>query len=1051
MKESVPITESQNLKLLRINRLYLVLSKINEAIVRIHDREKLFKEACRIVVEEGGFKMSWIGVVDPSTLLVKPTAHCCGEYEGSYIDGLVVSVKDVPEGRGPIGNVIRGGKHVICNNIENDPSMAPWRDKALRYGYRSSAAFPLRQGTDVIGTITVYSGEPCYFNKEEVELLDTLAADISFAIESIEMETQAKRTNEELRLLQTISIAVSEADNFHSALKVAISKICEATGCSFGEAWLPSADGQILEFDASYYSDGCPSEFIESSKTFKFQPGVGLPGRVWSSKKAEWIKDVTADISVFPRADGAVKAGLKAGFGVPIVAGDRVLTVLEFFTFKPREKDNRLIDIISAVSAQLGNVFLRKLSEERLLQSNNLLKAISNIQYKFISDIDPQVLFDGLLKDLLALTGSEYGFIGEIFYNTDGSPYLKTHAITNIAWNDETRALYEKYAPAFEFRNLKSLFGEVMTTGKPVISNNPASDPRRCGLPEGHPPLNAFLGLPFYSGNNLIGMVGIANRQNGYDEKLIEYLQPFLSTCSNIITAYRVKRQANLAEKERFSAQQKYEGLVNNLPIGVFRNTTGDRECFVEANPALIAMLEADSKEELFSHYGLDFYEDKGRRQEIIDKIQKDGFIENEEVDIITLKGNRRRVSVSSVLKKEGEGNIYLDGVVEDITMRKNLEAQLMQSQKMEAVGQLAGGIAHDFNNALTAILGFGKLLLMKKGDDELIKNYAQHIVGAGEGAAGLVQRILAFSRKQTIIPQPVDIGGLVKNLKNILPRLVGEDIELRTALPDSSMIVKADPTQIEQILLNLATNARDAMPGGGSITIGAEPVIIDAEFVNAHGYAEAGRYVMLSFADTGMGMDEETRKRIFELFFTTKEVGKGTGLGLAMAYGIVKQHGGFINVYSEPGKGTTFRIYLPLIERTVDASESREVIIPQRGTETLFLIEDDESVREITLTVLEDFGYNVIVAVDGEDAVSKFKENRDRIDLCISDMVMPKKGGREAFEEMRKIRPGLRVIFMSGYAADKTKGIIEEGLDFVSKPVSPSELLRKVREVLDR
>jgi len=281
--------------------------------------------------------------------------------------------------------------------------------------------------------------------------------------------------------------------------------------------------------------------------------------------------------------------------------------------------------------------------------------------------------------------------------------------------------------------------------------------------------------------------------------------------------------------------------------------------------------------------------------------------------------------------------------------------------------------------------------------------------------------------------------------------RLIGEDIELNTVFSDSPMILRADPTQIEQILMNLATNARDAMPEGGTITLSVEPVKLDDEFIKAHGYGKPGPYAMISFADTGMGIDEETRKRIFEPFFTTKEVGKGTGLGLSMVYGIIKQHEGFINVYSEPGRGTNIKIYLPLIDQIAGGKETKESFIPPRGTETVLLVEDDERVRKVTLSALEDSGYHVILAVNGEDGVSKFKENKDCIQLCISDMVMPKKGGREAYEEMRKIRPDLRVIFMSGYAADKTKAILEEGLDFISKPVSPSDFLRKVREVLDR
>src|SRR4030067_2823611 len=250
---------------------------------------------------------------------------------------------------------------------------------------------------------------------------------------------------------------------------------------------------------------------------------------------------------------------------------------------------------------------------------------------------------------------------------------------------------------------------------------------------------------------------------------------------------------------------------------------------------------------------------------------------------------------------------------------------------------------------------------------------------------------------------------------------------------------------------MNLATNARDAMPDGGSLIIRTGLVEFDHEFIKAHGYGRPGSYALISVEDTGEGIDEKMKERIFEPFFTTKEVGKGTGLGLSMVYRILNQHEGFINVYSEPGKGTNFKIYVPLIAPMAGGKETKESFMPPRGTETVLLVEDDERVRKITLSALEDFGYHVIVAFDGEDAISKFKENKDRIQLCISDMVMPKLGGREAYEARRKIRPDLRVIFMSGYAPDRAKGIIDEGLDFVSKPVSPTDFLRKGREVLDR
>lgn len=389
-----------------------------------------------------------------------------------------------------------------------------------------------------------------------------------------------------------------------------------------------------------------------------------------------------------------------------------------------------------------------------------------------------------------------------------------------------------------------------------------------------------------------------------------------------------------------------------------------------------------------------------------------------------------------------------------DITKERQLEEQLLHAQKMEAVGQLASGIAHDFNNILTAIIGYAKLLQGSINKESPVIEYAEEILRAAKRAADLTQNLLTFSRKQIIHLEPVDLKEIIKGLQNLLSRIIGEDIELNTIFTDRDLKIMADKGQIEQVLMNLATNAKDAMPEGGILTIEAKAVEIDREYMKAHAVEKTGMYALISVSDTGIGIDEETKKRLFEPFFTTKELGKGTGLGLSIIYGIIKQHNGFINVYSELGKGTTFKIYLPLIEAEVKStSEIMPPVSSVNGTETILIAEDDTSVRNLTKKLLQGHGYRVIEAGDGEAAIKEFLSNKDIIQLVILDIIMPKKGGRDVYKEIKSIRPDIKAIFTSGYAADivHAKGLLEEELDLILKPAAPDELLRKVREVLDR
>ncbi|MBI5674868.1 MAG: PAS domain S-box protein [Nitrospirae bacterium] len=394
-----------------------------------------------------------------------------------------------------------------------------------------------------------------------------------------------------------------------------------------------------------------------------------------------------------------------------------------------------------------------------------------------------------------------------------------------------------------------------------------------------------------------------------------------------------------------------------------------------------------------------------------------------------------------------------------DITERKlaekekeKLQAQLLQAQKMEAIGHLAGGVAHDFNNILSAIMGYAHLMLMNMKDDDPLRRNLQQILISSEKAANLTKSLLAFSRKQAVQMQYVNINEIVLGMTKILDRIIGEDIHLRVNTAGHDLMINADVNQIEQVLMNLASNARDAMPDGGTLTVTTGEFEIDEQYIKMHQVGEVGKYAFLSVADTGMGMDDNTKKNIFDPFFSTKEVGKGTGLGLSMIYGTIKQHNGFINVYSKPGEGSAFKIYLPLAKSGKKVTKKKEAAAISSGTETVLLVEDDEAVRNSTKTLLQEFGYSVIEAVDVQQALKLFMENKDIIRLVITDIIMPGQSGKDLHNELMKITAGVKVIFISGYPAYilAKKGIIDSEVNLILKPAKPEVLLSKVREVLD-
>jgi two-component system, cell cycle sensor histidine kinase and response regulator CckA len=518
---------------------------------------------------------------------------------------------------------------------------------------------------------------------------------------------------------------------------------------------------------------------------------------------------------------------------------------------------------------------------------------------------------------------------------------------------------------------------------------------------------------------------------------------------SDVTERKRAEEALQESEKKYRMSESKYRNLIEVAPEAI---SVVEKERVIFFNNHLVEMLGYSHEEMLGT--------------EIAKIIYKDDVDEAMERYVARTEGNSIPTTTFRDVRKDGkviwvetvgqridwEGRPAVLYFTSDVTERKRLEEQFAQAQKMEAIGQLAGGIAHDFNNILQVITGYCELL-MGELSKENQKDVAE-ITKAAHRAAALTGQLLAFSRKQIFSPRVVDTKDLIGSMHKMLARVIGEDVELRSLIDPATGNFLAGPGQMEQVLLNLAVNARDAMPSGGELTIETTNRTFDETYVQDHPGAKAGQYVRIAMSDTGVGMDQETLSHIFEPFFTTKEEGKGTGLGLSTVYGIIKQSEGYINCYSEPGKGTTFTIYLPLTCAGVDKPlAAPTTTAANKGTETILLVDDDSAVRSLARVALGKAGYTVIEASGGEEALAAVLAGKISVALLVADVVMPRMSGKELADKLRKISPTARVLYISGYTENVISHheILEEGIDFLQKPFSAAELLTAAREILDR
>jgi len=584
---------------------------------------------------------------------------------------------------------------------------------------------------------------------------------------------------------------------------------------------------------------------------------------------------------------------------------------------------------------------------------------------------------------------------------------------------------------------IRGLRAEAYRTGKVVYENDFLHSQWMEFMPDGHVDLENVLFAPLVLEGKAVGLLGMANKHGGFNETDARLAMAFADFAS--IGLLNSRNMDALEESER-----RMRLLLESSPIGV-RIAQDCKLLYV--NPAFLHMFGYDSEDEVIGLHVEDLYTSESK-ESLLSGLRRPSHYE---AVAMTKAGNQFSVEIwSSEMTFQGKRSSL--AFVIDVSEARKLRAQLLQAQKMEAVGTLAGGIAHDFNNILQVVCGFSEIVLMnkEKGDPEY--EDLTKVLSAGQKGADLVQRLLTFSRKSDINPKPLNLNQQIQRVEAILQRTIPKTIKIDLKLDDGLPAINADPTQIEQILMNLAINARDAMPEGGRLILETSNVTLDEDYCSAHLGSKPGHYMLLTVSDTGVGMEKNTLEHIFEPFFSTKPSGKGTGLGLAMVYGIVKQHDGYITCYSEPGVGTTFKLAFPVTEMQDESSVQHEERRLPVGSETILLVDDEELIRDLAKRILSRAGYTVLTAANGREAVQIYKEKGKTVSLIVLDLIMPEMDGKHCLKELLKINPAVRVVVASGYSADgPTKEALESGAKgFVSKPFNMGQLLQTVRKVLD-
>lgn len=935
------ITERKNAekKIKRLTRVYAVLSGINQAIVRIRDRQTLFNETCRIAVEDGLFKLAWFGVVDESTGVVAPLST-----EGvsrGYVKNLRITVGDEPSGRGPTGSALREGKYVICNDIEHDERMTVWRKKALAHGFQSSAAFPISVFGKTNAVFSLYAGEKNFFDAEEIKLLEELSQDISYAMESMSLEEDRKLIDEALKksevkyrdLVEQAADGIFIVDRDWKILFVN-PRSCEMLGYR---------EEELLRLNIK---DTYAPEDMDAADRRKKETQSG--------SNLQFERNMR-------RKDGSV---------FPVEVSVRVL------------KDGHFQGIVHDLTE-------RKLAETALRESE--------ARFRELADMLPLAVFE--IEDRGNLTFANRNALTTFGYDqTDYEKGLNLFQI--IVPHDRSRAIEKALAVMNGEKTVGTEYMAMRKNGELL-------------------PIMVYANALANQRKGLRGIVLDLTEQKRAEEQLRLQSAALQSAANAIVITDR-------------------DGNVTWVNPSYTRLTGYSFEEVIGKSTRILKSGKQDP--EFYKNLWDTILAGRTWNNELVNK-RKDGSVYDEEM------------TITPVRNEKGELTHFV-AIKQDITERKKLQEQLIQAQKMESIGTLAGGIAHDFNNILGIILGYSTLLSHTKNDAGKFSENMTAINQAVQRGANLVRQILTFAHKSETTFKLIDVNTMAKELLSMLmqtfPKIVSFSHDFQQGLPP----ISADPSQLHQALLNLCVNARDAMPKGGTLSLRTGR--ISGESLRTR-FSQAGdvEYISIAVSDTGVGMSEHLKSRIFEPFFTTKEPGKGTGLGLAVVYGIVHAHHGFVDVESEQGKGTTFHLHFPVRVGMKDEFKARKVKneeLPRGSSEAILVVEDEELLLDMVRVLLEENGYKVFTAFDGNEALAVYKLHKHEINLVLTDMGLPRLSGTEEFIRLREITPELKVILASGYldAELKTEMLNAGARAFIQKPYVPADILRIIREVLD-
>jgi PAS domain S-box-containing protein len=1072
--EEVTARKKAEERVKHLNAVLRGVRNVNQLITREPDRDRLLKGTCESLVEARGYPAVWIALLHEDRKVMATAEAGLGEDFAPVRERLVRG--ELPE---CCGRAL-AGEGVVT--IEDPASLCPGCAIAKRYCGPAALAVRLDCGGKCYGVMVVALPAGLPADPEEMSLLQEAAGDVAFALHAMELDRDHSRATVVLReterrlatLTRNLPGMAYRCLNDRDWTMNAVSDGCEPLT---GYAPEDLVENRLVSYNDLIHPDDRQPVWDQVQEAVREKRPFELEYRIRTrSGEEKWVWE--QGVGVFSGA-----GGLEAleGYIADVTDRRRAEEARRESEERYRDLAETTDDLVQSVSPDGSIVFVNRAWRETLGYSEEEALGLS-----IFDVIHPESRDHCMEIFRRVLAGEKARDIEATFVAKDGRAVLVEGSASCRFADGEPVATYGIFHDVTERRRTEAALRESEETFRSAFEH--AAIGRAMATPDGRfiRVNRAFRRMLGYAEGELLSKSWRDVTHPGDMERSLENARRLLEgKAASFDTEERLLckdgREAwvhlnvvmirdgegkplhfvgdvvDVTERRRAAealrgSEQKYRALVENTKDVAYSTDAEGRLTFLGPQAARYGI----DPDEAVSRSLLEFVapEDRERIAGEFQRTMTTGEEFPTEFRIVGADGREHWFEDEGRVLRNASGEaIGVSGALRDVTERKQLEDQFRQAQKLEAVGRLAGGVAHDFNNMLGAIIGYADLILPVLEERDPLRSDIEHIKNAADRAAGLTRQLLAFSRKQALEPRVLGLNDVIVNLEKMLHRLIGEDIELRTALAEDLGRVKADPGQVDQVIMNLAVNARDAMPEGGMLTIETANVELDEEYARSHVGVKSGPYVMLAVSDTGCGMDEATRSRIFEPFFTTKEVGKGTGLGLSTVYGIVKQSGGNIWVYSEPGKGTTFKLYFPLVEEAAEPEKAKKPAETRaRGRETVLVVEDEDVLRGLVRRMLGLLDYEVLEAASGGDAFLLCERHKEPIHLMITDVVMPQMGGRQLAERVASLHPEMKVLYMSGYTDDAIvhHGVLEPGTPFLQKPFTASSLARTVRKVLD-